>query len=156
MMQNREIVEKLIERGIVVATAESCTGGLISSTITDVPGSSAIFGYGMVTYSNEAKMKILGVKEDTLKQFGAVSKETAYEMAEGLKKVSSADVSISVTGIAGPGGGSEEKPVGLVYMGIATKEGIFTKKNLFNGDRDEIRKQTVHTALNLIAEKLGL
>ncbi|MBQ2763837.1 MAG: CinA family protein [Firmicutes bacterium] len=156
MMQNREIVEKLIERGIVVATAESCTGGLISSTITDVPGSSAIFGYGMVTYSNEAKMKILGVKEDTLKQFGAVSKETAYEMAEGLKKVSSADVSISVTGIAGPGGGSEEKPVGLVYMGIATNEGIFTKKNLFNGDRDEIRKQTVHTALNLIAEKLGL
>ena len=156
MMQNREIVEKLIERGIVVATAESCTGGLISSTITDVPGSSAIFGYGMVTYSNEAKMKILGVKEDTLKQFGAVSKETAYEMAEGLKKVSSADVAISVTGIAGPGGGSEEKPVGLVYMGIATKEGIFTKKNLFNGDRDEIRKQTVHTALNLIAEKLGL
>ena len=156
MMQNREIVEKLIERGIVVATAESCTGGLISSTITDVPGSSAIFGYGMVTYSNEAKMKILGVKEDTLKQFGAVSKETAYEMAEGLKNVSSADVAVSVTGIAGPGGGSEEKPVGLVYMGIATNEGIFTKKNLFNGDRDEIRKQTVHTALNLIAEKLGL
>ena len=155
-MQNREIVEKLIERGIVVATAESCTGGLISSTITDVPGSSAIFGYGMVTYSNEAKMKILGVKEDTLKQFGAVSKETAYEMAEGLKNVSSADVAVSVTGIAGPGGGSEEKPVGLVYMGIATNEGIFTKKNLFNGDRDEIRKQTVHTALNLIAEKLGL
>ena len=155
-MENREIVEKLIEKGIVVATAESCTGGMISSTITDVPGSSAIFGYGMVTYSNDAKMKILGVKEDTLKQFGAVSKETAYEMAEGLKNVSSADVAVSVTGIAGPGGGSEEKPVGLVYMGIATEKGIFTKKNLFNGDRDEIRKQTVHTALNLIAEKLGL
>lgn len=155
-MENREIIEKLIEKGIVVATAESCTGGMISSTITDVPGSSAIFGYGMVTYSNDAKMKILGVKEDTLKQFGAVSKETAYEMAEGLKNVSSADVAVSVTGIAGPGGGSEEKPVGLVYMGIATEKGISTKKNLFNGDRDEIRKQTVHTALNLIAEKLGL
>ena len=155
-MENREIIENLIEKGIVVATAESCTGGMISSTITDVPGSSAIFGYGMVTYSNDAKMKILGVKEDTLKQFGAVSKETAYEMAEGLKNVSYADVAVSVTGIAGPGGGSEEKPVGLVYMGIATEKGISTKKNLFNGDRDEIRKQTVHTALNLIAEKLGL
>ena len=83
-MENREIIEKLIEKGIVVATAESCTGGMISSTITDVSGSSAIFGYGMVTYSNEAKMKILGVKEDTLKQFGAVSNETAYEMAKGL------------------------------------------------------------------------
>lgn len=155
-MENRKIIEKLIEKGIVVATAESCTGGMISSTITDVPGSSAIFGYGMVTYSNEAKMKILGVKEDTLKQFGAVSKETAYEMAEGLKSVSCADVAVSVTGIAGPGGGSAEKPVGLVYMGIATEEGIFTKKNFFHGTRDEIRNQTVNTALNLIAEKLGL
>lgn len=155
-MENREIIEKLIEKGIVVATAESCTGGMISSIITDVPGSSAIFGYGMVTYSNEAKMKILGVNEDTLVQFGAVSKETAYEMAKGLMNLSCADVAVSVTGIAGPGGGSAEKPVGLVYMGIATEEGVFTKKNLFSGDRDEIRKQTVNTALNLIAEKLRL
>lgn len=155
-MQNRKIIEKLIEKGIVVATAESCTGGMIASAITDVSGSSAIFGYGMVTYSNEAKMKILGVREDTLKKFGAVSKETAYEMAEGLQKVSSADVAVSVTGIAGPGGGSELKPVGLVYMGISTKQGISTRKNLFTGDRDEIRKQTVNAALNLIAEKLDL
>lgn len=155
-MTNREIVEKLIEKNIVVATAESCTGGMISSVITDVPGSSSIFGYGMVTYSNEAKTAILGVKEDTLKAFGAVSKETATEMAFGLKKVSGADVAVSVTGIAGPGGGSVEKPVGLVYMGLAYGDDIFVKKNLFHGDRDEIRKQTVNTALNFIAEKVGL
>jgi len=155
-MTNREIVEKIIEKKLVVATAESCTGGMIASAITDVPGSSSIFGYGMVTYSNEAKTAILGVREDTLKAFGAVSKETATEMAAGLKRVSRADVAVSVTGIAGPGGGSEEKPVGLVYMGLAYGDDVFVKKNLFHGDRDAIRKQTVNTALNFIAEKVGL
>ena len=155
-MNNKEIVERLIEKGITVATAESCTGGMIASAITDVSGSSSIFGYGVVTYSNEAKVKILGVREETLARVGAVSEETAYEMAEGLKKLSEADVAVSVTGIAGPGGGSEEKPVGLVYMGLACGDEIFVKKNLFQGDRDEIRKQTVATALSWIAEKAEL
>ena len=156
MMENREIVEKLMEKTITVATAESCTGGMIASAITDVPGSSGIFGYGMVTYSNEAKRTILGVKKETLDRVGAVSEETAFEMARGLKRVSDADVAVSVTGIAGPGGGSEQKPVGLVYMGLAKGEEIFVKKNLFSGSRDEIRRQTVETALNFVAEKCGL
>ena len=155
-MTDREIVQKLIEKGITIATAESCTGGKISSTITDVPGSSSIFGYGMVTYSNEAKMKILGVKEETLKRVGAVSEEIAFEMAEGLKNLSGADVAVSVTGIAGPGGGSIEKPVGLVYMGLAYGDQVFIKKNLFSGNRDEIRNQTVAEAFRFVGEKVGL
>ena len=156
MMENREIVEKLMEKTITVVTAESCTGGMIASAITDVPGSSGIFGYGMVTYSNEAKRKILGVQKETLEQFGAVSAETAFEMAKGLKRVSGADVAVSVTGIAGPGGGSVEKPVGLVYMGLSKGDEVFIKKNLFSGSREEIRHQTVATALGFIAEKCGL
>ena len=156
MMENREIVEKLMEKTITVATAESCTGGMIASAITDVPGSSGIFGYGMVTYSNEAKRKILGVQKETLEQFGAVSAETAFEMAKGLKRVSGEDVAVSVTGIAGPGGGSVEKPVGLVYLGLSNGDEVFIKKNLFSGSREEIRRQTVDTALGFIAEKCGL
>lgn len=155
-MEHKQIIEKLIKKGITVATAESCTGGLIASEITAVPGSSSVFGYGMVTYSNEAKIKILGVREATLAAHGAVSSETAYEMAKGLKQLSGADVAISVTGIAGPGGGSEEKPVGLVYMGIAYGNTIQTKKNLFSGNRDEVRQKTTTTALQWIAEQIDL
>lgn len=156
MTENKKIVEKLIEKGVTIATAESCTGGMIASAITDIPGSSSIFGYGMVTYSNEAKRHILGVREATLADYGAVSKETAEEMAAGLKKVSGADVAVAVTGIAGPDGGSEEKPVGLVYMGIAYGDKVETKKNLFSGNRDEVRHQTVATALQWVAEKADL
>ncbi len=153
-MKLHEIVTALIEHKITIATAESCTGGKIAAAITDVPGASEIFGYGMVTYSNDAKIKILGVKEETLAAHGAVSPETAYEMAAGLKRVSCADVAVSVTGIAGPGGGSPEKPVGLVYMGIAYGNDVFVKKNLFQGERDEVRLQTVETALHFVAEKV--
>lgn len=153
-MKLHEIIKELIERKITIATAESCTGGKIAAMITDVPGASGIFGYGMVTYSNDAKVKILGVKEETLAAHGAVSPETAYEMAVGLKGVSGADVGISVTGIAGPGGGSSEKPVGLVYMGIAYGDDVFVKKNLFHGERDEVRLQTVEAALHFVAEKV--
>lgn len=155
-MKNQEIIGKLIEKNITVATAESCTGGMISAAITDVPGASAIFGYGMVTYSNEAKTAILGVKEETLAKFGAVSGETAFEMAKGLKRVSGADAAVSVTRIAGPGGGSDLKPVGLVYMGVAVGNDVFVKKNLFSGNRDEIRCQTVKTALEFLGEHCGL
>ena len=153
-MDIEKIISSLIEKNISVATAESCTGGKIASAVTDVPGASGIFGYGVVTYSNEAKVKILGVSQSTLDAHGAVSEETAYEMAKGLRKLSGADVAVSVTGIAGPGGGSAEKPVGLVYMGLAVNGEIFVKKNLFKGDRDEIRRQTVETALCWIAEKV--
>lgn len=153
-MKLHEIVTALIEHKITIATAESCSGGKIAAAITDVPGASEIFGYGMVTYSNDAKIKILGVKAETLAAHGAVSPETAYEMAAGLKRVSGADVAVSVTGIAGPGGGSPEKPVGLVYMGIAYGDDVFVKKNLFQGERDEVRLQTVETALYFVAEKV--
>ena len=155
-MEQRELIEKLIASGVTVATAESCTGGLIAAAITDVAGASAVFGYGLVTYRNEAKEKILGVKKETLATCGAVSEECAYEMAEGLKKVSRADCAVSVTGIAGPGGGSAEKPVGLVYMGLAWKDKVYVKRNLFQGTREEIRQQTVKTAFAFIGEKVFL
>ncbi|HMM05765.1 MAG TPA: CinA family protein [Clostridiales bacterium] len=153
-MEQKEVIEKLIADGVTVATAESCTGGLIAAALTAVAGVSAIFGYGLVTYSNEAKQKILGVKKETLTVWGAVSEECAYEMARGLKDVSGADCAVSVTGIAGPGGGSAKKPVGLVYMGLAWGDNIYVKKNLFQGSREEIRRQTVETAFAFIAEKV--
>ena len=152
-MNTAEIVSRLIEDGITVATAESCSGGLLAAALTDVAGASEIFGYGVVTYSNEAKRELLGVKEKTLDAHGAVSPETAFEMAAGLEKLSGAACNLSVTGIAGPGGGSEEKPVGLVYMGLAYGGEVFVKKNQFSGDRASIRRQTVDTALRWIAEK---
>jgi nicotinamide-nucleotide amidase len=153
-MDQSRVIEKLIEKGITVAAAESCTGGMISAAITDIAGASAIFGYGMVTYSNEAKVKILGVKEETLAAYGAVSEETAYEMAMGLKKIAKADCAVSVTGIAGPQGGTADKPVGLVYMGLAFGGNTYVKRNLFHGNRDEIRRQTVATAFSFLEEKV--
>ena len=153
-MKKTVIIEKLIERGKTVATAESCSGGLIAAAITDVPGASAVFGCGAVTYSNEMKRKILGVKEATLAAHGAVSPETAFEMAAGLKKLSGADIAVAVTGIAGPDGGSEAKPVGLVYLAVADASGVEVSKNIFEGDRDAVRQQTVAKAFDLIAAKL--
>ena len=113
-----DLVRKLIRNNLSVATAESCTGGLIAGSITSVPGSSACFSYGLVTYSNEAKQKLLGVPRQILEQYGAVSSETAFKMAEGLKELTGAGIAVSVTGIAGPDGGSKDKPVGLVYIGL--------------------------------------
>ena len=113
-----KVYDKLKKQGKTLATAESCTGGLIGATITAVPGVSECYGFGVVTYANEAKEKLLGVKKETLETLGAVSEETACQMAEGALKLSGADVAVAVTGIAGPGGGSAEKPVGLVYVGI--------------------------------------
>lgn len=150
------VVEKLKERHMTVAFAESCTGGLISKRITDVPGASEVFGFGFCTYANEAKMKILGVKEETLASHGAVSEETASEMAQGALKVSGADIAVAVTGIAGPGGGTPEKPVGLVYMGVATKDGVTVKKLLLaqhkGHDRDFVRTLTANNAFKAILD----
>jgi nicotinamide-nucleotide amidase len=145
------LVGRLRENGKTVATAESCTGGLIAKRITDVAGSSEIFGYGCVTYANEAKMKLLSVKEESLKAYGAVSEQTASEMAMGVRALSGADVGIATTGIAGPGGGTAEKAVGLVYLGIASEKGVRTVKLLLKGDRDRVR---ILASSNALAEAL--
>jgi nicotinamide-nucleotide amidase len=138
-------------RGILCATAESCTGGLIIALLTDIPGSSSMVDRGFVTYSNEAKMEMLGVAPATLKAHGAVSRETALEMAAGALRHSRAGIALSVTGIAGPDGGSAEKPVGLVWFGVALAgQPPTAEKRLFeNRGRDHVRRQTVTTALEL-------
>ena len=153
------LVRKLSEKKKKIAFAESCTGGLISKRLTDVPGASEVFGYGFTTYANEAKEALLGVKRETLEMHGAVSSETAEEMALGALKASGADIAISVTGIAGPGGGTAEKPVGLVYMGIASSSGCHTKKLLLaqyssSPDRDFIRTLTATNAFKAAIEEL--
>ena len=150
-----KVYNELKKKGKTLATAESCTGGLIGATITAVPGVSECYGFGVVTYANEAKEKLLGVSHHTLETVGAVSPETAKEMAEGALKLSDADVAVAVTGIAGPGGGSAEKPVGLVYIGIASREKEPKAiRNIFAGDRDEVRASTVKKALELVLEEL--
>lgn len=141
------VVRRYKEKGKTIATAESCTGGMLAQALTNVSGASSVLGYGFVTYSNEAKHKLLGVKEETLTANGAVSQETALEMCLGLRACSGADVAVSITGIAGPTGGTPEKPVGLVYIGIATAEGAYCIPCHFHGDRERIRNLTVVKAL---------
>lgn len=148
-------INLLKKYNLTVSTAESCTGGLVASAITEISGSSAFFGMGVVTYANEAKMKLLGVKSDTLTAYGAVSEQTAKEMAEGILSLSDSDVSISVTGIAGPTGGTPEKPVGLVYIGISGKFGTFAYENYFSGSRSDVRSQTVEKAFKLAEEYIS-
>ena len=154
-MRNEEIVLKLVENNITISTAESCTGGSLGKIITSISGVSSIYGYGFITYANEAKEKILGVKHETLESYGAVSPETALEMAIGAKKVSGSDIAVSVTGIAGPGGGTPEKPVGLVYIAIADKDGAEYRKLNLSGNRDEVRAKTCDCVFALIKEKLN-
>lgn len=153
-MTNEQIISKLIEKNITLATAESCTGGSLGKIITSVSGVSSIYGYGFITYANEAKEKILGVSSETLEKHGAVSFETACEMAEGARRVSGSDIAVSVTGIAGPGGGSPEKPVGLVYIAIADKNGTEYRKLNLQGNRDEVRAETCNRVFQLVAERL--
>lgn len=138
------VCKKLMEKGLTISCAESCTGGMFASALTDIPGISQCFERGLVTYSNEAKMNELGVKEETLNEFGAVSKETAIEMVEGLKKVSNSDICISITGVAGPDGGTKDKPVGLVYIGFIYDDKKLCKKVLM---RNVSRKWNRHYAL---------
>lgn len=143
-------------KGILAATAESCTGGLIIALLTDIPGASSMVDCGFVTYSNEAKTAMLGVSEKTLAAHGAVSRETALEMAQGALSRSQAGIALAVTGIAGPDGGSEEKPVGLVWFGVAVAgRTAFATSRLFdNRGRDFVRRETVRTALELGIEAL--
>ena len=133
-----EIAKILIDKNLTVATTESCTGGLLSSKFTDVSGSSAFVHLNFVTYSNEAKHKILGVSKDTLDKYGAVSKECSFEMAQGLHSVTGADICISTTGIAGPTGGSDEKPVGLMYSTIYTPNKSETFKVLLDSNIERV------------------
>ncbi|RLP23473.1 CinA family protein [Mesorhizobium sp. YM1C-6-2] len=138
-------------RKILVATAESCTGGMIISLLTDIPGSSSMVDRGFVTYSNEAKTEMIGVSPETLEKHGAVSSETAHEMAAGALENSRAGITLAVTGIAGPDGGSAEKPVGLVWFGLALSgKPVITEKRIFeNRGRDFIRRETVKHALGM-------
>lgn len=147
---HKVVVKMLIDRKLTLGTAESCTGGMLGSRITEIPGSSAIYKFGAVTYSNEAKVKILNVNQQTLDSFGAVSEQTAKEMAQGIIKVGNTDLGISITGIAGPGGGTEQKPVGLVYIALAYKDFLKCDKFLFNGNREKNRLLACKNALDMI------
>lgn len=149
-----EVAGLLMENSLTITTAESCTGGLIAAALINVPGISRQFKEGYITYSNEAKEKILGVSHETLEQFGAVSSQTAQEMAKGAKRVSGADVSIISTGIAGPDGGTKEKPVGLVYLSCCCKGKTETRRYIFDGGRQKIRNDSVEAALKLAAEMI--
>ncbi|MCX5783557.1 MAG: CinA family protein [Elusimicrobia bacterium] len=144
---------RLLKRGLTLAVAESCTGGLISHKITQKAGASAYFKGAVVAYSNEAKQKILGVKKQTLASHGAVSPECALEMARGAKKLFNTDCAIATTGIAGPGGGSAKKPVGLVYIAISANKNEICKKFNFKGTRAKIKSLSAHAALNLLRVK---
>ena len=152
------IANKLVkitnEKKITLSTAESCTGGLIAAAITEIPGSSSVFHRGYVTYSNLAKQQVLNVQTNELEKFGAVSKEVASQMAMGAKLTSNVDISIAVTGIAGPSGGTVEKPIGTVCIALAFKENIKVKDFLFKGDRTEIRMSTVRTALEIVVKEI--
>ncbi len=148
------VIELLKEQNKVLAVAESCTGGMLSSRLINISGASSVFKEGIVTYANEAKMKHLSVKEETLRRFGAVSPEVAMEMCDNLYEESDADITVSITGIAGPNGGSEEKPVGLVYFGINFMGNTTIYRKVFNGNRDMIRLRSVIFALNMLRETL--
>lgn len=141
------------DRGWMIATAESCTGGLIAGALTEIAGSSAVVDRGFLTYTNQAKMDLIGVSATTLQTFGAVSRETALQMAHGALMRSGAEVAVAVTGIAGPGGGSAEKPVGLVHLALTTRSGLIDHREMRYGEigRDQVRIATVRTALEMLA-----
>lgn len=148
---SQKTVKVLIKKKFKISFAESCTGGLLSSTITSISGSSKIFDLGLVTYSNKAKIKILKVPKKIISKYGAVSKECCLSMVKNLGKISKANISVSITGIAGPNGGTKSKPVGLVYIGIKKGNKIIIKENRFkNKNRISIQKATVNTSLEII------
>jgi len=142
-------------RGLTIATAESCTGGLVGVWLTDIPGSSDYYLGGVVAYSNEAKRLLLGVEPATLAEHGAVSASVARAMADGVRRSLGADLGISLTGIAGPGGGSPAKPVGLVFIGLARTEGVSATRHLFHGDRGTVRTAAAEAALVCVLRSLN-
>jgi nicotinamide-nucleotide amidase len=148
------ILEELKSRNLTLSVAESCTGGGLGNRITNIPGSSEVFLGGVIVYSNELKMKLLGVKENTLIKHGAVSKETAKEMARGVRELTGADIGVSITGIAGPGGAAPKKPVGLVFMHLTTADTDMGLYQILPGDRQMVKTRTINYSLNLIKEYL--
>lgn len=148
---NEKIVKLLKENNMKIAFAESCTGGLLSAAITDVSGASSVFECGICSYSNDIKMSVLRVDKKTIDEYTEVSKQTAKEMAQGVLKISGADIAVSTTGIAGPGGGTDENPVGTIYVGFADKNGVFAERKNFAedgcNDRIEIRRRCVQYCL---------
>jgi nicotinamide-nucleotide amidase len=150
------VLERARAKHLRIATAESCTGGLIAVSLTDVPGSSTVFERGFVTYSNESKTELLGVPVGLIAESGAVSEPVARAMAEGALARSRADIAVAVTGIAGPGGGSADKPIGLVFIGAASKgDSTIVERHVFPGDRAEIRLATAQRALELLLSLAG-
>ena len=148
---SQKIVKLLSKKNLKFSFAESCTGGLLSSSITSISGSSKVFTLGLITYSNQAKIKILGVPKKTIMKYGAVSYETCLSMVKNLSKISKTNISISITGIAGPKGGTKEKPVGLVYIGIKKGNKTQITKHLFkNKKRSSVQKASVNKALDLV------
>ncbi len=150
-----KIVRRLTERNQTLSVAESCTGGYISHRLTNIPGASAVFSSGLVTYSNSAKQTFLGVLAETLERYGAVSEPVAREMAEGARRASRTDYAIAVTGIAGPGGGTSEKPVGTVFIALATPTETTVLRNFNPGERLAFKEATARQVLELLAASLG-
>ena len=150
MTTAEKLVKVLAEKKLTCATAESCTGGGVGYAITSVSGASAVFWGGVISYDNSVKRDLLGVPAEILETKGAVSPECAAAMAEGARKRTCTDLAVSITGIAGPGGGSAEKPVGLVWFGVASKSGAVTDKKIFSGDRDAVRASAIEHALRLL------
>lgn len=148
----RELGDQLKRQGLFLALAESCTGGLISKLVTDIPGSSAWFEAGLVTYANEAKMELLGVPEEILVEHGAVSEACAKAMAQGARSSREVDLALATTGIAGPGGGSVHKPVGTVFIALSAKDGTRAVLHKFSGNRTEVREQTAEAALKMLLD----
>lgn len=154
MTLEKRIGELLRERLLTIGLAESCTGGLVAGRITDAPGSSSYFMAGLVTYSNKAKTKFLSVPDEIIARHGAVSKIVAEHMAKGVRAAAGVDIGLSITGIAGPAGGSPEKPVGTVFIALATKKKTFVRKFLFSGGRREVRKHSSEEALTMLLDYL--
>jgi PncC family amidohydrolase len=149
-----QVGQLLLERGLKLALAESCSGGLLGSRITDVPGSSEYFVGGVIAYAYEAKVELLGVSWDTLNSKGAVSRETVLEMARGIRERMRAQLAVSVSGIAGPGGGTPEKPVGTTWIGLVAQDGEWAKVFQFSGNREENKVLAVDAALQLLLDYL--
>lgn len=152
--ETERLVEVLKAHGKTMSAAESCTGGLIGASVTDIPGSSKVFLGSAVTYSNEIKESVLGVSRDSLNEYGAVSEQVAREMVIGAVRVFGSDYAVAVTGIAGPGGATETKPVGLVYIAVADGPRTVVTRNVFKGNRQEIRGSTVREACSLLIDMI--
>ena len=149
-MMEEKIVRFLNEHNMMITTVESCTGGLIAARLVNVSGASNVFSEGYITYSEDAKAKMVDVNPETIKKYNVVSEEVAYEMASGGAKTANADVAVSVTGVAGPLGGTKDIPVGTVCIGVYYKNKVITEKFLFNGDRLQVRNQAVDKALEMV------